>query len=153
MDELELKHWGILNMKWGIRRFQNPDGSLTPEGRKRYGVGPARNPEKMSDDELYKESKRNKALANYYNAQNDYIRAKAFNSELSKPKKRTNQFLQNIFVKPVETVLSKSIEFGLYTAADSFIGLVDSKSSEQYMNFVLRNNKDKNKDKDKDKDS
>lgn len=32
----ELKHWGILGMKWGIRRFQNPDGSLTPEGRERY---------------------------------------------------------------------------------------------------------------------
>ena len=36
----ELKHWGILNLKWGIRRFQNPDGLLTEEGRKRYGVGP-----------------------------------------------------------------------------------------------------------------
>lgn len=34
----ELKHWGILGMRWGIRRFQNPDGSLTPEGRERYGV-------------------------------------------------------------------------------------------------------------------
>lgn len=32
----ELKHWGIKGMKWGIRRFQNKDGSLTPKGRKRY---------------------------------------------------------------------------------------------------------------------
>lgn len=32
----ELKHWGILGMKWGFRRFQNPDGSLTTEGRERY---------------------------------------------------------------------------------------------------------------------
>ena len=32
----ELTHWGIKNMKWGIRRFQNKDGSLTPEGGKRY---------------------------------------------------------------------------------------------------------------------
>lgn len=32
----ELQHWGIKGMKWGIRRFQNKDGSLTPEGRKRY---------------------------------------------------------------------------------------------------------------------
>ena len=30
----ELYHHGIQGMKWGIRRFQNEDGSLTPEGRK-----------------------------------------------------------------------------------------------------------------------
>ena len=33
-----LEHHGILGQKWGIRRYQNPDGSLTPEGRKRYGL-------------------------------------------------------------------------------------------------------------------
>lgn len=32
-----LYHHGILGMKWGIRRYQNKDGSLTPEGRIRYG--------------------------------------------------------------------------------------------------------------------
>lgn len=32
----ELQHHGILGQKWGIRRFQNKDGSLTAKGRKRY---------------------------------------------------------------------------------------------------------------------
>lgn len=32
-----LEHHGIKGQKWGIRRFQNPDGSLTNAGRKRYG--------------------------------------------------------------------------------------------------------------------
>lgn len=33
----ELEHAGIKGMKWGQRRYQNPDGSLTPLGRKHYG--------------------------------------------------------------------------------------------------------------------
>lgn len=35
----ELCHWGIKGQKWGDRRFQNEDGSWTPEGRERYGKG------------------------------------------------------------------------------------------------------------------
>lgn len=35
----ELAHWGILGMRWGVRRYQNKDGSLTAAGRKRYGDG------------------------------------------------------------------------------------------------------------------
>jgi len=35
----ELYHHGILGQKWGVRRYQNSDGSLTDEGRIRYGRG------------------------------------------------------------------------------------------------------------------
>ena len=31
-----LQHYGIKGMKWGIRRYQNEDGSLTSRGKKRY---------------------------------------------------------------------------------------------------------------------
>lgn len=33
-----LEHYGIPGMRWGVRRFQNEDGSLTSKGEKRYGV-------------------------------------------------------------------------------------------------------------------
>lgn len=38
----ELYHHGILGQKWGVRRFQEKDGSYTQAGRERYGYGPAR---------------------------------------------------------------------------------------------------------------
>lgn len=31
-----LEHFGILGQKWGVRRFQNEDGTLTEEGKRRY---------------------------------------------------------------------------------------------------------------------
>jgi hypothetical protein len=35
-DDAYLMHFGIKGMKWGVRRYQNKDGSLTPKGEKRY---------------------------------------------------------------------------------------------------------------------
>ena len=34
-----LMHYGVQGMKWGVRNYQNADGTLTPEGRRRYDIG------------------------------------------------------------------------------------------------------------------
>lgn len=34
-----LIHYGVNGQKWGVRRYQNPDGTLTPEGKEHYGLG------------------------------------------------------------------------------------------------------------------
>lgn len=46
----ELYHHGVKGQKWGVRRYQNPDGSLTDAGKKRYYS--------MSGEQLQKTLKR-----------------------------------------------------------------------------------------------
>lgn len=41
-DGDSLSHHGIKGQKWGVRRFQNADGSLTDEGYRHYGYGKRR---------------------------------------------------------------------------------------------------------------
>lgn len=45
-----LSHYGILGMKWGIRRYQNPDGSLTTAGKAHYGKKLLKSARKYSND-------------------------------------------------------------------------------------------------------
>jgi hypothetical protein len=52
MDEAKLCHYGIKDMKWGVRRYQNKDGSLTPAGKKRYDRDIRENNAKKKDNRI-----------------------------------------------------------------------------------------------------
>lgn len=50
--EYTIYHSGVKGMKWGVRRYQNKDGSLTPEGKKRYDRDIAENNAKKKDNRI-----------------------------------------------------------------------------------------------------
>lgn len=47
-----LQHHGIKGMRWGVRRYQNRDGSLTPSGKKRYDQDVRENNAKKKDNRI-----------------------------------------------------------------------------------------------------
>lgn len=91
-DHLYLVHHGIKGQKWGVRRFQNEDGSLTSAGAKRYDADgvkvsrAAKRSYKMADfyDQLHKED----TVENVQRAKKDAQRVKEGKMTEQKAKER-----------------------------------------------------------------
>lgn len=62
MNNVYLAHHGIKGQRWGVRRYQNSDGSYTDEGKRRYGSKIALSPKKryanLTDEEISNRIKR-----------------------------------------------------------------------------------------------
>ena len=100
----ELYHHGILGMKWGVRRYQYKDGSLTPAGRKRYY---------NSSGEMTKHEAQRKAKDDYKRKKDDaFSRYVKSIEKIEKPYKRGQNLSEKDLKKEskVEEQYKKDIE-------------------------------------------
>jgi len=84
----EIRHHGIKGMRWGVRRYQNKDGTLTPAGKKRYGVD---------------------AISTDGSAKKAYDNAKTRLTEAAKSKKTANE----LYTKTVNDSFKLGNQFGV----------------------------------------
>lgn len=94
----ELYHHGIKNMKWGIRRFQNKDGSLTPAGKKRY------------DKEVAKLKAEKKKLRNEISVQKKADKLKQLEKERDALKAQSKNLKKNSKTTTQEDKQAETIE-------------------------------------------
>ena len=67
-----LMHYGVKKQKWGVRRYQYEDKSLTPEGRIHYGVGEPRK-QSRTEKKAEKNLRRSRAEREYLQRQRQDI--------------------------------------------------------------------------------
>ena len=123
MDVYVVRHSGIKGMKWGVRRYQNKDGSLTPAGRKRYADDGA-----TSDDHVRARSKSVSTMTD--KELNDAVvrlqREKTYKNlydELIVPKKSEgSKFVNKLIDKSIEASTQVIADKVVKTGVDALLG-------------------------------
>ena len=129
----ELYHHGILGQKWGLRRYQNKDGSLTPAGEKRYGSKDndrdsevknikrlySRNPRDLTNEELNMLVNRMKLEEGY---QNLLVATGRVKGKSEKTVKKGKGFVKKYLAKPAATVAESLIVMGMAAAVNKVAG-------------------------------
>lgn len=119
----ELIHYGILGMKWGVRRYQNKDGSLTAAGKKRYSEdektkvsSSKKKISEMSNEELRKEIERLELEKRYRSLASETI-----TSSNSKSKK-AKEFTMRVLEKSGENIMSQLTTYAIGTLVNKALG-------------------------------
>lgn len=141
-----LAHYGIKNQKWGVRRFQNEDGSLTPEGRERYGLKGGLS--SMSDEDLRKAINRKTNENTYIRLQTkDATKRRTDISEFVKAlgdttKTATNPNLQKVYLSGLNKSIAED-NARLQAQKEAALKSGDKKTADEVSKIIAQNNKDK----------
>ena len=118
-----LIHYGISGQKWGIRRYQNEDGTLSEEGKRRYNEGPPESEtwkkseaKNLTDEELRRRTNRLQQEQNYKNL-------------TTTDSERNAQNIKNDFIKKVLTAAA-------ITPVVALVGIAGKKYLGKAVSFI-----------------
>lgn len=111
MDNTKLCHHGVKGQKWGVRRYQNKDGSLTPAGVKRYAT-------KQYAKKAYEanETVGGKIYDKYTGAHKVSAKMKYEKSSTKKNEEAAKQYLEDKKNNPTKKKVAKTVRKGTEVA-------------------------------------
>lgn len=126
----ELAHYGILGMRWGIRRYQNKDGSLTAAGKKKRKIDSlneeskdASRPKKlseMSDSEIGDKIKRMQLEKNYIDLEKQLAALKP--QQISKGKKFIKMVWDKALLPATQDASKKIVDLAMKKLSKELLG-------------------------------
>lgn len=112
MDSNSLQHHGIKGQKWGVRRYQNKDGSLTNAGKQRQ-ASTKESVKDLSDDELRKRIKRLQDEKTYKDLMKSEEKQKLFDGK---------KFVVDVLKRSGENIATQATTYAMGAAVNKAFG-------------------------------
>lgn len=135
MAEYYIYHAGIKGMKWGVRRYQNKDGSLTPAGKKRMRLRAKRSVDSDSFHEDYKKAHDKKSVSQMSDQElrerNNRLQAEKQYRDLTKKTSKGKKFVK-AYIATAGTIA------GVATATATYKKMAD-KGIDKVGDMIIKN--------------
>lgn len=128
MRDSELCHYGVKGMKWGIRRYQNKDGTLTDAGKRRQTKKESKEQKRTQKNETKKQtsSKKKKSASEMTDSElQDTIRRMELEKRYrdlvrdAQPKKtKGQQFVENVLTRSGENIATQFTTYAMGRAVN-----------------------------------
>ena len=146
-----LMHHGIKGMHWGVRRYQNPDGSYTDAGKARRNEGFSLNPIQIIKQKKEERQKKKEEKRHYIEMANHEV---ALSSDFEKTKqgarlkkihdKAEEDYMLNedYDMEPIYAKAFKKAEHDFLYNTGKYVGngMVDKYGEDEFKKFLLRYN-------------